>query len=289
MNGIFIVNKEANVTSRRCVDDIAYKFNEKKVGHTGTLDPLAKGVLIICIGRATKLVDYLTSKDKEYVAEVLLGTLTDTLDKDGNIIKEEPVNLSDDEIKAAISSMKKTYMQEVPKYSACKINGMKLYEYARNNIDVELPKREVTIYDINLVSDIIRKNNKISFQIKCHVSKGTYIRSLINDLASKLNTIGIMTDLVRTKQGKFTIDKALKITDINENDLISVYDLLDDISKIIVDDTLKKDILNGKIIKNIYNMERVAFVTNDNKVLAIYKVYEKDKNYLKPDIMLGGI
>ena len=114
MNGIFVVNKKTGCTSRDCVNDISHKFHDKKVGHTGTLDPLASGVLLVCIGRATKLVDYLTFKDKEYIASVELGTLTDTLDKDGNIIKEEIVNLTDDEIKSGIMSMKGTYMQEVP-------------------------------------------------------------------------------------------------------------------------------------------------------------------------------
>ena len=289
MNGVFIINKEAGITSRGCVDEIAHKFKTRKVGHTGTLDPLAQGVLIVCVGRATKLVDYLTCKDKEYIASVELGTLTDTLDKDGNIIKEENVFLTDDEIISGINSMKGTYLQEVPKYSACKVNGKKLYEYAREKIDIELPKRDVTIYDINLIGDIKRSNNKISFKFKCHVSKGTYIRSLINDLALKLNTIGIMTDLIRTKQGKFDIEKSKKISEISEFDLVKPYDLIDDIYKIIVDDTLKNDVLNGKIIKNIYHNNRVLFVTDDNKVLAIYKTYEKDKNYLKPDIMLGGI
>jgi len=289
MNGLFIINKKAGCTSRDVVNDISRMFHDKKVGHTGTLDPLASGVLLICIGRATKLVDYLTFKDKEYIAEVELGTQTDTLDKDGNIIKEEIVDLTDDEIIYGIKNMKGTYMQEVPKYSACKINGKKLYEYARENIDIKLPKREVTIYDISLVSDIVRKNNKINFKIKCLVSKGTYIRSLINDLASSLNTIGIMNDLIRTKQGKYKIEDAKYIDEISENDLISAYDIIDDIKKIIVDDTLKKDILNGKIIKNIYDEDKVLFVTNDKKVLAIYKTYQKDADYLKPDIMLGGI
>lgn len=289
MNGLLLVDKETGCTSRDCVNKIIKKFNTKRVGHTGTLDPLATGVLVIAVGKATKLVNYLTAKDKEYIASIKLGTLTDTLDIDGNVLKEVDVFKTDEEIKSAVSSMKGTYEQEVPIYSACKINGKKLYEYARENIEVELPKRDVNIDNIEIISDIIRKDNKIYFDIKCKVSKGTYIRSLINDIAHKLDTVGIMCDLRRIKQGKFDINNTKKIDDIELSDLISVYDTIDDVYKVVVNDILKKDILNGKIIKDIYNKERVAFVTDDNKVLAIYKKYEKDNDYLKPDIMLGGI
>ena len=289
MDGILLIDKEKGITSRECVNNIVKLFDTKKVGHTGTLDPIATGVLVICVGRATKLVDYLTAYDKEYVASVSLGVLTDTLDSDGNILKEENVVLTDDEIIEAINSMKGSYEQEVPIYSAVKIKGKKLYEYAREGIDVELPKREVSIYDISLISDIERIDNRINFKFKCKVSKGTYIRSLINDIASKLNTVGIMTDLRRISQGKFKIDDCNLIKNITNNNLIPVLDILDDILHITVDDTLKKDILNGKIIEDIYNVDKVLFIDKDNKALAIYKKYDKDNNMLKPDIMLGGI
>ena len=289
MDGILLIDKEKGITSRECVNKIVKLFDTKKVGHTGTLDPLATGVLVVCVGRATKLVDYLTATDKEYIASVSLGILTDTLDSDGSILKEEKVVLTDEDIIKAINSMKGRYYQEVPIFSAVKINGKKLYEYAREGIDVDLPKREVVIYDIELISNIERVNDKINFKFKCKVSKGTYIRSLINDIASKLNTIGIMTDLRRIKQGKFKIDECNLIDNITKNNIIPVMNILDDILHITVDDTLKKDILNGKIIEDIYKVDKVLFVDKDNKALAIYKRYEKDTNMLKPDIMLGGI
>ena len=289
MDGILLIDKEKGITSREVVNKIVKQLDTKKVGHTGTLDPIATGVLVICVGRATKLVNYLTAQDKEYIASVCLGTLTDTLDSDGDIIKEDIVNLDDNEIINAINSMKGSYLQEVPIYSAVKINGKKLYEYARENIDVDLPKRNVTIYDISLISNIERKDNKIYFDFKCKVSKGTYIRSLINDIANKLNTIGIMTDLRRIKQGKFSIDNCISVSNLDKNMLIPVVNILDDILKITVDDALKKDILNGKIIYNKYNEGKVLFIDSNNKALAIYKTYEKDLEYLKPEIMLGGI
>ena len=289
MDGILLIDKKKGKTSRDVVNDVVKLLNTKKVGHTGTLDPIATGVLVICVGRATKLVNLLTAQDKEYIASVTLGTLTDTLDSDGNIIKEENVSLSDEEIINAISSMKGSYLQEVPSYSAVKINGKKLYEYARENIKVELPKRNVTIYEIELISDIERVFGKINFKFKCKVSKGTYIRSLINDIAKKLNTIGIMTDLVRTKQGKFNIKECIDVSTVNCSSLIPTINILDDILHIRVNDALKKDILNGKIIDDEYNVDRVLFISEDNKALAIYKKYEKDNKKLKPEIMLGGI
>ena len=289
MDGILLIDKEKGITSREVVNKIVKLLDTKKVGHTGTLDPIATGVLVVCVGRATKLVNYLTAQDKEYIASVSLGVLTDTLDSDGNIVKEEKVDLKDDEIVNAINSMKGSYEQEVPIYSAVKINGKKLYEYARECIDIKLPKREVNIYDISLISDIERIDNKINFKFRCKVSKGTYIRSLINDIAFKLNTIGIMTDLRRIKQGNFSIDNCVDVSNIDKNTLIPVIDVLDNILHITVDDTLKKDILNGKIIEDIYNVDKVLFIDKDNKALAIYKKYDKDNNMLKPDIMLGGI
>lgn len=289
MDGIILIDKEKGVTSRDVVNKVIKKLNIKKVGHTGTLDPLATGVLVICVGRATKLVNYLTSKDKEYIASVRLGLLTDTLDVTGNIIKEQPVKLSDEDIKIAINNMKKTYMQQVPIYSAVKVNGKKLYEYAREGIAIDLPKKEVTIHSIELMSNIKRLNGKIDFTIRCKVSKGTYIRSLINDLANSLGTVGIMTNLRRVKQGNFSIDDCICIDNLSKENIIPIIYVLNNIDKVIADELLKKDILNGKIVDNKYNKEKILFVDKDNKALAIYKKYDKDIKKLKPEIMLGGV
>ena len=180
MNGIIIIDKEKNITSRDVVNKVSKILGTKKIGHTGTLDPLATGVLVLCVGRATKLVDLITGYDKEYIAEVCLGTLTDTLDVTGNVLKEKVTKISKKEIENVLNSFMPGYEQEVPIYSAVKINGKKLYEYARNNEDVILPKRYIKINSIKLISDIVYENDKTYFSFITNVSKGTYIRSLIN-------------------------------------------------------------------------------------------------------------
>lgn len=289
MNGAFFIDKEINCTSRDVVNEIIKKVETNKVGHTGTLDPIATGVLVVCVGKATKLVNLLTCENKVYEAEITLGIQTDTYDITGNIIKELPVNISDDEINKVVNSFLGEYEQEVPIYSAVKVNGKKLYEYARNNIDVKLPKRLVSIDDIKIISDIKRIDNHIVFSIRVSVSKGTYIRALVNDIAHKLNTVGVMSSLRRIKLGNVNISDCKSIDDVSFSDLVSIKDLLKDYYSYIVDDDLKKDILNGKIIDNVYNSDRVVFYDKDDKVLALYKMYEKDNTKIKPEVMFGGV
>jgi len=275
MNGIAIINKKQDLTSRDVVNQISKKLNIKKVGHTGTLDPLATGVLVVCIGKATKLVDVLTDFDKEYEAGVCLGIETDTLDITGNISKEEDVIKTKEEITNTLNSFVGEYDQEVPIYSAVKINGKKLYEYARENIPVELPKRKVKIHNISLTSDVIYKNNKVYFSFKVKVSKGTYIRSLIRDIADKLNTIGTMTSLVRTKQGHFDIRNS---TDIDNLKIININECLKNYFTVITDDKLYKLVTNGVKLKNLYNENIVFFKDKNNNPLALYKL---EDNILK--------
>lgn len=289
MNGVFLIDKDKGCTSRDVVNEIIRKTETTKVGHTGTLDPMATGVLIICVGKATKLVDYLSAINKTYHAEITLGLETDTLDIEGNVLKEENITLTDEIIKSAIESMVGKYEQEVPIYSAVKVNGKKLYNYARAGENVILPKREVEIYNIKLLSDIKRINNRIIFDIECMVSKGTYIRSLARDIANKLNTVGVMSNLRRISQGKFSIDNCKTIDNIKISDMLKIKDVLENIYSVIVDDNLKNDILNGKIIKNIYGKEELMFIDKDNNVLAIYRTYHKDTTMIKPYIMIGGI
>ena len=283
MDGIVLINKEKNCTSRDVVNQVSKILKTKKIGHTGTLDPIATGVLVLCIGKATKLVEVITSYDKEYEAEVILGIKTDTKDITGEILKEEKAIISKENIEECLKKMIGTYNQTVPIYSAVKINGKKLYEYARNNEEIELPKRKVTIKELKLTSDITYEKEKTKFKIKCHVSKGTYIRSLIEDIATNLNTIGTMENLKRTKQGNFQIASANTIQDIETNKfkIYSIEEILEKFYKIEMTDDLYFKIKNGSIIKNNYNHDIVAFTKND-KVIAIYKEYSKDKTLLKP-------
>lgn len=280
MNGIILINKPEGITSRDVVNIAIKKLGTKKIGHTGTLDPIATGVMVICIGRATKLVDILTCENKEYIAEVTLGIRTDTLDITGNILEKKDTNITKEKLEKVINSFKGKYNQEVPIYSAIKIKGKKLYEYARNQEEVILPKREVEIFSIELLN---YTENKFTF--KCTVSKGTYIRSLIKDICNKLETIGTMSKLTRTKQGNFKLENCIEVDEISEKNIIGIKDILE-VKKIQVDDTLKFKIVNGQIIDNIYNEEKVLFVDNNNDIIALYQEYEKDKTKIKPYIML---
>ena len=273
-SGVIVVNKEKDMTSFDVVNEISHLFGIKKVGHTGTLDPMAEGILIICIGKATKIVELLTAKDKEYIAGVKLGIKTDSYDITGNILDTKEVK-DIENLEEVILSYKKTYLQEVPIYSAVKVDGKKLYEYARNNKEVELPKKEVTIKEIELL-----EKDKDTFIIKTLVSKGTYIRSLINDIGNSLNTYATMTSLNRTKQGKVTINDSYKLNDIKSNNY--KYYKIEEVLEypiIRVDEDLEFKIKNGVKIKNTFEIEnKVLFVNKNNKLLGIY---EKNNEELK--------
>ena len=279
MDALLIVNKGKNKTSRDVVNELNHIFNTKKIGHTGTLDPLATGVLVCLIGKYTKLVNLITSYDKEYIAEIKLGIKTDSGDITGNIISTDNSNVSVDMIKEVFANFPKVYNQEVPIYSAVKINGKKLYDYARSNIPVNLPKREVHIYSLELLS---YENNIITFKTK--VSKGTYIRSLINDLTNYLNTVGTMNNLIRTKQGYFNITDSYTIEDIKNGNykLLNIKDFLN-YPVIELPDTLIKKVSNGSSIPNSFNIKDKVIFTYQNQDIAIYEV---NNEYLKPFIIL---
>lgn len=286
MDGIIIVNKPKGITSRDVVNEISKKFRTKKVGHTGTLDPIATGVMVVCLNAATKLVDKLTSYDKEYIATCILGIETDTLDNTGKILNTMQTHITKNQIETTLNKFIGSYEQEVPKYSAIKINGKKLYEYARENIEVKLPKRNVIINNINLVSGPRYMDNKTEFTFRCSVSKGTYIRSLIRDIASDLNTYGIMTDLIRTKHGNFDIKDAISLDQVTENNLIKIKDVLT-CQHVQITDDIRKKVLNGANIMNDYNSEEVLFMDN-NQAVALYIKDDKNKNQLKVEKMLKG-
>ena len=278
MNGVIAINKEKGYTSRDIVNIVGKVYHTKKVGHTGTLDPMATGVLIVCVGKATKLVSLLTATEKEYVADVLLGVETDSLDTDGNVLREENVDCDRTRIDQVLKSMKKTYLQEVPKYSAVKVKGKKLYEYARSNQEVKLPKQEVTIYDLERISDVFYENGKIRFQIRCKVSKGTYIRSLIRDVAHELGTIGVMSGLCRTKQGEFELKDCVSLEQLKEQPTIqSIAHVLSIYPQKVVDGKEEEMILNGRKLSNRYNEKTIVFLNKDHHVLGIYQFDEEEQ------------
>lgn len=287
MDGIIIIDKPKNKTSRDVVNEVCQILHTKKVGHTGTLDPIATGVLVICVGKATKLVEMLTAYDKEYIAQIQLGIKTDTKDITGTILEKQNVDITKEQIEKALKEMTKTYLQTVPIYSAVKVKGKKLYEYARNQEEVELPTREVKIQNLRLIDKIKKENQQVIFTIECHVSKGTYIRSLIEDIAEKMGTIGTMTSLRRTKQGMFDIQQANTLENLKNNQFYfySVEDVLKEYKQIEVNKDLEFKVKNGALIPNLYQ-EKIVVFTKNNKVIAIYKEYEKDRSFIKPWKML---
>ena len=279
MNKLVVVNKNKGITSRDVVNELNHIFLTKRIGHTGTLDPIASGVLVCLIGKYTKLVPLITSYDKEYIAEIKIGIKTDTGDITGNIIDSNSNTLKKEDIIKVFNNFPKSYEQIVPKYSAVKINGKKLYEYARNKENIELPKRLVNIYSLELLDF---KDNIIIFRTK--VSKGTYIRSLIEDICNKLNILGTMNNLIRTKQGNFTIDNSYSLDDIRNGNYntLSLKDFLD-YPIINLDDETYELVKNGNKIVNKYNINNKVIFMYQDREIAIYKL---DNDLLRVDVML---
>lgn len=278
MNGILVVNKPIDYTSRDVVNKISGILKTKKVGHTGTLDPIATGVLVVCVGNTTKLCELLTSEYKEYIATIKLGIKTDTLDTTGTVIDEKEYNVSEQQIKEVLNSFLGTSIQTTPIYSAVKVNGKKLYEYAREGIQVELPKREINITNIEMISF---KDDEIIF--KTTVSKGTYIRALIDDICTKLNTVGTMSNLQRTKQGNFNIEDSYTIEDIQNGNykLLSIEESLTNLEQITINEELYNQVKNGSIIEKTFKND-MACLSYEGKIIAIYQTYHKDNALAKP-------
>lgn len=266
MNGIILINKDAGLTSRDAVNLVSKKLGIKKVGHAGTLDPLATGLMVIGINKGTKIMELLTMDTKEYIATVKMGIETDTLDITGNIKNENNnFKIEKKELEETLKSFKKEYLQTVPYFSAVKIKGKRLYEYAREKEEIELPKRMVKIYDIELLN---YDNHNQEFTFKTLVSKGTYIRSLIKDIGDSLNISCTMKNLIRTKSGKFKLEDSNKIDD--DYKIISIKEALD-IKTIKVEGELLKKVRNGNIINLDCKEDLVLLINKDNQELAIYK------------------
>ena len=270
-DGILVINKPKNMTSREVVNTACKKLNTRHIGHTGTLDPIATGVLVLGVNEGCKVIDLLTQEDKIYEAKVLVGVETDTLDITVNILNEYKIeNLTGNDIQKALSKYRGKYNQEVPKYSAIHVNGKRLYEYARNNIEVELPKREVEVFDLVLKS-FEKCDNRYTFSIISHVSKGTYIRSLIRDIGLSLGYPCTMMELTRVKQGAFTIDQAVDLEDINNDKILSIDKALTNLNSITVDNDTAKKVLNGAVLDLNVNNDKVLILNSNNELLAIYE------------------
>lgn len=208
-NGIIIINKEPGFTSHDVVAKMRGICGQRKIGHTGTLDPAAVGVLPVCLGSATKLCDLLTDKDKEYVAELLLGVETDTQDTTGQVLRERPVSVTPEQVRQCAVSFTGHIMQVPPMYSALKINGKKLYELAREGREVERSARPVTIHELEILE---LRLPVVRFRVVC--SKGTYIRTLCADMGEKLGCGGAMQSLRRTRSGSFLLSDAITLGEL---------------------------------------------------------------------------
>lgn len=275
MNGIIIINKPKGCTSHDIVYKIKKIFNEK-VGHTGTLDPMAEGVLLILIGKGTLLSKYLINHDKKYIVKLQLGTKTDTADSEGKIIEECAVNnqlLNKENIEKVLKNFIGKQEQIPPIYSAIKVNGKKLYEYARKGQEIELKPRQIEIYDIKLIQYSVEEK-QIEFEVFC--GKGTYIRSLCEDIAKKFETVGYMKNLKRVQVGDFKIEDSITIDELENNinneefinsKIISIEKLFNKNSIIKLDDRKLQLFLNGVKLTQKYKD-------------GIYRIYDRKEKFV---------
>ena len=275
MDGILIINKPKQYTSHDVVAKVK-KICGEKVGHTGTLDPMATGVLPLLLGQGTKLSKYLINHDKTYIATIQLGKKTDTLDSEGSILEERIVDgklFNKENVQRVLECQIGKQIQTPPIYSAIKVNGKKLYEYARKGVEVEIPKREIEIYNIELL-DINEKDKTIEFRVHC--SKGTYIRTLCENIAEKLGTIGYMKELNRVQVGQFNLNQAITVEELEKNKenekflnqhLITVQNFFEKYSIVELKEEKLKLFLNGVQLTN--NNDDGLYQIKVNNILKV--------------------
>lgn len=273
MNGIVNVNKPVGMTSH----DVVYRFRRmlgiKKIGHTGTLDPDACGVLPMCVGKGTKLAEMLTASDKQYLAELTLGAVTDTQDKSGEVLKRFEVDVTEAEIKKVISEFVGEIQQIPPMYSAIKIDGKKLYELAREGKTIERHPRTVTISNIS-IKNIDLEKNTVEMLVDC--SKGTYIRTLCNDIGEKLGCGGYMSSLMRTKTGRFTIDEAYSLEVLEEMSKNGDYSFLTPVSEVLSE--YERIVLGERNAKKVRNGVPISVEGADDG--ETYRVFDEAGEFL---------
>lgn len=282
--GILNVNKEKGISSARVVSLVRRALDIKKVGHTGTLDLEASGVLPIVVGKATRVSDYMMTKDKVYETDLILGAKTTTLDAAGEITQKSHKVIGKDEFLAVMNTFKGEIDQVPPMYSALKVNGKKLYDLAREGIEIERKKRKVNIYDIDLLDfDFPRA------KIRVTCSKGTYIRTLVDDIGEKLGTFAYVDNLVRARVGEFNIKDAIKsedILEISREDLLKkLYPIdtaLKNFEKIVLDKSYLEKLINGQVVEVEKNYGKIIRVYCEDEFLGLGNSYrENNKNFLK--------
>jgi len=298
MEGVLLLNKPVGMTSHDCVAKMRRLAKTKKVGHTGTLDPDVTGVLPICLGRATKIVEYLTAATKTYEAEITIGYSTTTEDASGELVERKKVEslITKEEVEQVLESMIGTIEQIPPMYSAVKVKGKKLYEYARAGIEVERPARLITINELVMLGDVKHSDDKVTFRFRVTCSKGTYVRTLAVMIGERLGYPAHMSHLIRTKSGNFDLNECYTFEEIEEaaekkvlqNYLLSIGDALNDLPKLIIHDTLAEKVKNGAVLElpsqfqNIEAGSPFAIYNENQQCLAIYTKHPTKSHLMKP-------
>lgn len=295
MEGVVLLHKPKGMTSHDCVFKLRKILREKRIGHTGTLDPDVTGVLPICVGRATKIAQFLTSETKTYEGEVTLGFSTTTEDASGEVVEKQDVNrvITRKEVEEVLAELTGTIEQMPPMFSAVKVNGKKLYEYARAGQEVERPVRTITIHELVLLDEReVFEGENISFRFRVTCSKGTYVRTLAVMIGEKLGFPSHMSHLVRTASGEFLLEDCISFEEIEENVqngtvesiFISIDEALSKFPKMVVDEKQAEKIKNGMFLNN--ELETTApFITvfdKNDRCLAIYEHHPKHPGMLKP-------
>ena len=269
MDGFVFLDKSEGFTSTSCGNRLKGVFHTKKIGHVGTLDPFATGLLIIGVNKGTKAITFFDDFTKEYIATIKLGVATDSMDLTGRVIEEKPVSsLSIDKVKDVLNSFLGKSKQLPPMTSAIHVDGQKLYKLAHQGKEVERPLRDIEVLDVELLD---LKNDEITF--RAVVSKGTYIRVLGSDIANKLGTVGHLSQLRRTKVGPFDVKDAVKMDDVSDSSLKSTFEVLKKFSDVeVVDDQIASDIKNGKVkyFKSSHSSRNLLVVDNTSQVIAMY-------------------
>ncbi|TDL97775.1 tRNA pseudouridine(55) synthase TruB [Macrococcus brunensis] len=292
MDGILAINKPRGMTSHDVVFKLRKILKTKKVGHTGTLDPAVDGVLPICVGRATRVSDYMMDSGKTYIAEVTLGSQTTTEDQTGETISVEPISpnaFSIEDMDAVLQSLVGPLVQTPPMYSAVKVNGRKLYEYAREGKVIERPSRTVQIYAIKRLSQPRFQDDKVIFDIEVACGKGTYIRTLATQIAERLSTVGHMSKLTRTSSGGFQLDESLTLEELAampldhvQAHLLPLERGLKDLPHLEVPADLKDRILNGQKLKQFSTpLTEETVLTYQQQALAIYMPHPEQAGIIK--------
>ncbi|MCG7342913.1 tRNA pseudouridine(55) synthase TruB [Sporosarcina sp. ACRSL] len=298
MDGILPLWKQKGMTSHDCVFKLRKIFGMKKVGHTGTLDPNVEGVLPICLGQATKVAEYITDAGKEYIATVSIGTSTETEDGEGAIVLSDNSykKITRKEILQALEQLTGKIVQIPPMYSAVKVKGKRLYEYARKGIEVERPKRLVHIYEIELLDDQeLFEGEQVNFKIRIACGKGTYIRTLSVQIGEQLGFPAHMASLVRTVSGNFRQQDCLTLEEVEkqkkegtlEQYIRPLEEALAEFEFVETDDELYGKIMNGQVLQqhpSLMERDEIVF-TKSEKVIAIYRNHPTKKGLMKPEKM----